>query len=414
MPRKPKDPNATKKEKPKDGIKETVMADGSKTYWFQVMVNGERKTSRGHMSKTAAKLAKAAVTTELSESTKGGQKSNQQKNRAKKLFSVYFWDWLDERPKLAKSTRRMYISYFENHINPILGNLPLDKITDEEIELLNKTMRNKDVVKKPKDGTEKRTKMSEEMVKRVYSLVHTVLGTAETKEIIGKNPADKVTEKPQVSTKERHVWDLQIALDFLKASRNYSRYWIAVYLAVMTGMRQGEILALKWSNIDFDNGMIHVLRNLDRVERTFDELKTERSKRGIALSPQIIKELLKQKEIVEMEKAELGDAYEDHDLVVPTSLGTPAFANKVLQAFNGMKKKFLPKGAPNITFHDLRHTFASILLKQGEQAKVISDLLGHSTITITMNRYAHILPGVQGNAMAKMGATMDMYDNNKE
>ncbi len=380
-----------KKKKPKDYIYETKLASGKTSYWFQVMVDGVRQTRRGFSTKGEAKKARAEIMTELS---KGNRISP-----SKTPFGKYFEDWLATRSKAKKSlsisTQKMYDSYYRIHIASVIGSIPLSKISPDDIDALVNAVQKKG--------------LSEEMVKRVYSVVHTALNAAVKKGTILTNPANRI-EKPRVNRQERQVWSDETVKEFLKASRGYSRYWIAVYLAVMTGMRQGEILGLKWSDIDFDNGVIQVIRNYNKNSKTFDDLKTLKSRRAIAISPQIVEMLKEQKEKFEIEKNALGDRYHNYDLVIPASNGKPAFTNLVNRAWHAMRDKFKPEGAAEITFHDLRHTFASILLKQGEHPKIVSEILGHSTISITMDRYSHLLPGLQGEAMRKMGTMMDIED----
>ncbi|MDR6883042.1 tyrosine-type recombinase/integrase [Bacillus sp. 3255] len=357
----------------------------SNPYWFQVMVNGKRVTRRGFKTITEAKKARAAIITELSK--------GEYIEPNKMSFGSYFEQWLSGRANIAHSTRKMYESYFRTHINPVLGDIPLSKINATHMEQLIASIREKE--------------LGDEMVKRIFATVNASLNAAERKDLISKNAANKI-EKPTVKRKERAVWDIDTVREFFQATKNESRYWIAAYLAVMTGMRQGEILALRWSDIDMEKGIIQVRRNLVKNMTIFTGLKTEKSRRTIAISQQIISILEEQRQKNELEKQNPKIKYEDNDLVVCSSKGTPATATKVIHAWKTMQQNYKPESAPTITFHDLRHTHASIMLRQGVHPKVVSERLGHSTITLTLDTYSHLLPNMQEEAADSLESTIGL------
>ncbi|NRF91552.1 tyrosine-type recombinase/integrase [Paenibacillus frigoriresistens] len=380
--------------KTKDTTKDYIYEDENakkNPFWFQVMINGKRVTRRGFKSRGEAKKARAALITELSK--------GEYVEPAKMLFGAYFEQWLSARANIAYSTRKMYESYFRTHIDPILGQIPLSKITAVHIEQLITSLREKE--------------LGDEMVKRIFATVNASLNAADKKDLVSKNVANKI-EKPTVERKERLVWDIETVRDFFQSTKDESRYWIAAYIAVMTGMRQGEILALRWSDIDLEKGVIQVRRNLVKNLTIFTGLKTEKSRRTIAISQQIISILKEQKEKNELEKQNPKINYEDNDLVVCSSKGTPATATKVIHAWKTMQSRYKPAHAPTITFHDLRHTHASILLKQGVHPKVVSERLGHSTITITLDTYSHLLPNMQEEAAASLEDTIGMQFSNED
>ncbi|MBU7314067.1 tyrosine-type recombinase/integrase [Paenibacillus oleatilyticus] len=361
-------------------------------YWFQIMVNGKRVTRRGFRTKGEAQKARDELSTQLNK--------GEYIDPSKALFRDYFLEWLENRKNLADSTVDMYDSYFRNHIDPALGKIPLSKITPTDILNFIKTLRNT----KTKSGEN----LSDEMVKRVYSTVNTALNSAVTMEIIQKNVASKIPkqDKPKVVRQERQIWSNDSIRVFLKKTKGETRYWIAIFLAVMTGMRQGEILGLKWSDIDFDKSVLYVRRSLKKDKTGFTNLKTASSRRTISLAPYTIMLLKEQQEKIAMEKEYLGDDYQDNDLVVCTSKGTPAKATRVLHAWNRLCEKFKPEHEPRITFHDLRHQSASIMLNDGTDTRVVSGRLGHSTVTTTLDVYSHLIPTAQENAAVALEKTL--------
>ncbi|KKC50168.1 hypothetical protein VE23_24775 [Paenibacillus sp. D9] len=347
----------------------------SNPFWFQVMVNGKRVTRRGFRTRGEAKKARAALITELSK--------DEYIEPSKMTFGEYYIKWLKSRNNLAFNTLKMYSKYFKSHINPVIGHIPISKLTPSHIEELLEAMREKG--------------LGDEMVKRNYAVVHAALNAAVKKDILIRNVAGRV-EKPKVTRKERPLMETDALQQMLKDSKDFSRYWIAAYLAVMTGMRIGEICGLQWADIDFDRGLILVQRNMLEDTNEFSSLKTNKSRRVIAISPQVVETLKEQRQKVDIEKAELKGEYQDRDLVVCSSKGTAALQNRIRSSWKRIQELYKKEDEPELRFHDLRHAHASILLKQGVHPKVVSERLGHSTITLTLETYSHLLPHMQSDA----------------
>jgi integrase len=175
-----------------------------------------------------------------------------------------------------------------------------------------------------------------------------------------------------------------------------SRYSIVFLLAIYTGMRQGELLGLRWSDIDFEKRTIHIQQTLSHDGKELrPHAKTKSSIRSVAISQETISALKKHRNLIKQEKMFLGSEYRDHDLVICTSLGTPVNPRHINKVWDHFLKKI---DVPKITFHDLRHTHASLLLKQGTHPKIVSERLGHSSIQMTLDTYSHLLPNMQETA----------------
>src|SRR6266487_4384605 len=163
-------------------------------------------------------------------------------------------------------------------------------------------------------------------------------------------------------------------------------------MAVVTGMRRGELLALRWSNIDFEHQTLLVLHTVDYIPGygyVETEPKTKTGKRRISL-PSFLIDMLKQHRVQQLEqRLKVGDAWENRDLVFPDLHGGYFNPNYLLRVF---KKLLNEAGLPHMPFHDLRHSAATILLSMGVNIKVVQELLGHSNISITLGTYAHLLP----------------------
>lgn len=377
------------KEKPKDYIYENENAK-SNPYWFQVMVNGQRVTKRGFRTRGEAKKARANIIAELSQ--------DRYVEPSKKRYADYFEEWLSSRRSIADNTHKMYRLHFKNHIGPVLGDIPLSKLTASDIDNLLNGLKEKG--------------LGEDMVWRNFTIVHASLNAAVKKEILVKNVAAKV-EKPKVHVKERAMMDTDEIQHILRVSRGYSRNWIAVYLAVMTGMRIGEICGLMWKDIDFNAGMIYVRRNMLDVQKTISTLKTKKSQRALAISPQVVAVLKEHMANQELEK--LRDSnYQDQGLVVCTSKGTPALQNRIRLTWQKMQEKYKSPEQPKMRFHDLRHAHASILLQRKVHPKVVSERLGHSTTAITMEIYSHLMPHLQHEAVQGLEEEINLGDSEED
>jgi integrase len=215
--------------------------------------------------------------------------------------------------------------------------------------------------------------------------------------LVSRNAAD-AAEPPRPQKYYAKVWTPEQALRFWQQARTLEpRCWIAFVLAIMTGMRQAEILGLKWPDINWDNGTLSVQRTMNYVncEPVFMDLKTDRSRRLIALSPETIESLKYHKSIQTQDKLLFGKAYQDNNMIVATKDGRPMSQNSLNKSWQRALEQI---NVPRIRFHDLRHTHASLLLALGVHPKVVQERLGHANINITLDTYSHLLPGLQKEA----------------
>ncbi|MDQ0972399.1 integrase [Neobacillus niacini] len=185
------------------------------------------------------------------------------------------------------------------------------------------------------------------------------------------------------------TWDneqVKTFLDVAKSSVYYSIYLTAFY----TGMRRGEVLGLRWQDVEFEKS----LQEVKKVGLTFKEPKSGKS-RSITITPTLVMELKKLYKQQLTDKLLLGQEYQDLDLVFAQKNGKPIQPTEMARNYRKMVEI---SGLPYIRFHDLRHTHATLLLQQGVHPKVVSERLGHSTIGITMDTYTHVLPNMQKEA----------------
>jgi integrase len=206
-----------------------------------------------------------------------------------------------------------------------------------------------------------------------------------------------------VARAEKRAWTPEQADAFLISTRDHRMHALYV-LALTTGMRQGELLGLRWSDIDWNAGTLAVRRALQwqrGIRLAFVEPKTARSRRKIHLSQTPLTALRAQKDRQAFDRHNTGSAWTDNALVFWNAVGEPLSPTNETKRF---QRAGVAAGVPPIRFHDMRHTAATILLAKGVHVKVVSEMLGHSTITLTLDTYSHVIPAMHGDAAAAMDA----------
>jgi len=179
------------------------------------------------------------------------------------------------------------------------------------------------------------------------------------------------------------------------------RFEALLTIALTTGMRKGELLALRWQDIDVANRSLHIRRSVNRFPGygfVENEPKTTTSRRKIVLPLFAIEALKQHKAFQDEARQKVGTAWQDHDLVFCNTIGGFQDVKHLRVSFKRLLKE---AGLPEIRFHDHRHSAATILLSMGVNVKVIQELLGHSQTSMTLDIYTHVLPGMQNEAMDK-------------
>ncbi|MFC1938550.1 site-specific integrase [Chloroflexota bacterium] len=211
--------------------------------------------------------------------------------------------------------------------------------------------------------------------------------------LISRNAADAITP-PRPQRSEMHTMNEDDLHAFLAATRK-TPYYVLFYLALFTGMRRSELLALRWSDIDLLLCDIHVTRTLHHLrtgELVFRAPKTAKGRRMVSLSPFAALILQEYRDKQEVQRALLGIPLKDDDLVFSNFEGKPLLPDTVSHAWVKLIKR---TGLEGIRLHDARHTHASLMLKQGVHPKVVQERLGHATISTTLDLYSHVSPGLQ-------------------
>lgn len=183
-------------------------------------------------------------------------------------------------------------------------------------------------------------------------------------------------------------------------------------LALATGMRRGEILGLKWQDIDLERGKLQIRRVLSRIPSKMPgkgyeeaEPKTQKSRRAMIIAPFALKALKEHRVHQEDEKQKAGIHWQEHDYVFCTSLGT--HLNPTRDVLDQLKIFLKQANLPAIRFHDLRHSAATLLLSLGVHPKVVQEILGHSQISMTLDIYSHVMPSMHQDAMNKLNEAIE-------
>lgn len=186
---------------------------------------------------------------------------------------------------------------------------------------------------------------------------------------------------------------------FIKHSDINSRYFIAPLLGLTTGMRIGEILGLRWKDVDLENGCLRITQTLSSDgKELMPYTKTTSGMRTIDLPPETISYLIHHKKRIKKERKL--PLYQDLDLVVCSEVGTPTNKSNIRRFFNAQIERV---GLPKIRFHDTRHTHATLLLLQGVNPKIVSERLGHADVRISLDTYSHLLPSMQKETAVMFG-----------
>lgn len=362
-------------------MKGSVKKEGSSWYYVVDLGKDEfgkrkRKKQRGFKTKKEAEQALAKVVNEVNNGT--------YVEPTKTLYSDFLNEWLEnKRNSIKKQTYENYILLSNIHIIPSLGSLTVSQLTPMVIQRFINDLLNKG--------------LSASYVKKILAILTGSLKKAEQWGMIHKNPTSLI-EKPRLTKKEMLVWDEKEIEQFLKVAQA-DRLYIAFLLAITTGMRQGEILGLRWKDIDFESGILYIRQTLSHDGKIFlSEAKTKSSLRSIHLPNESIEALKKHRRMVIQEKLK-AEHYTDLDLVVCTVHGTQVNASNLNRTFKRLQEE---AKVTKIRFHDLRHTHATLLIKLGINPKVVAERLGHSNTRMTLDTYSHVLPNMQEEAVQKL------------
>lgn len=322
----------------------------------------------------------------------------------KNFESISLGEWLDlclevyMKNSLKQSTYLSYESYIRVHLKPALGNVQLRDLSPRLLQEYYNY----------KAETER---LSPKTIININLFLHKALSYAVTEGYIVSNPAASINlsrgNKPQIEILTR---DEQAKL--IRASYQH-RYGVFIRLVLFTGLRLGELLGLRWEDLDIQANLLHIRRTLNRLNKVkkptipgenrteivIQPPKSQNSIRSVPLLPAVMQDLLNWRNVQRSDQAIAGEQYQDSGMIVTNPFG--GFIEP--RTFKDQYNQILTlAGLRHFTFHALRHTFASRAMEQGMEAKTLSVLLGHASVSFTMDTYAHVLTDYKRESMTLM------------
>lgn len=306
--------------------------------------------------------------------------------------AAYLARWLESVvPTVRPATARRYADLVRLHVAPHLGGIRLAKLAPLDVQRLYADRR--------------RAGLSATTVHHLHQVLHRALKQAVRWGLVAQNVTELV-DPPRRTFPELTTWDTaQVARVLAVGDRtDLAALW---RLALLCGLRRGELLGLMWEDVDLTRGTLAVRRTLSRGMGGAWELghpKTASGRRAIALPASCVTALRAHHAAQEAERGRLGPLWAEHGFVFTNATGGPLHANTLTARF---KRLVAAAQVPTIRFHDLRHTSATLLLAEGVHPKIVQERLGHADISMTLNRYSHVTPSMQREAADRLDAALE-------
>jgi integrase len=297
------------------------------------------------------------------------------------------------RTNIRPTTWDSYKRVIEQHIVPTLGATPLQRLKVDQLDDFYQALL--------RDGRQDgRGGLAPKTIRSIHNLIHKALRDAERKQLVQRNVASAADPPKVHRAMEMRTWSASELRSFLHGVRDH-RLYAAFLLAATTGMRRGEVLGVRWRDIDFAGRRLAIRQTGLSINYavSFGTPKTARGRRSIALDTATLAALQEHRQRQLPERALLGSGYVDRDLVFARLDGSPVHPDYFSQAFD---RAVARSGLPRIRLHDLRHTHATLGLAAGIPPKVMSDRLGHATVAFTQDVYVHSIPSLESDAAERV------------
>jgi integrase len=314
---------------------------------------------------------------------------------SRQTLGEYLDDWLAAAsPSLRPSTAELYAAAIKNWIVPRIGGLPLQKVAPKHLQDLYT-----DLLKSGRVDGE--GGLSPRSVRLAHQVLHLALERAADWRMIVRNPAAAKLDLPRMVRPPMRTWSADDAKCFLQstASDRLGAVWA---LMVSTGLRRGEVLGLRWSDVDLELGRVSITQTVVVLANSaqLSEPKTAAGRRTVYLHSSLTEVLKRRKAEQAGERLLAGSAWEDHGLVFTTALGTPIHPRNLSRDFHLAVRE---AGVPSIRLHDLRHTAATLALTGGAHPKQVQEMLGHARVAITLDVYSHVSEQMHAEAADRIG-----------
>jgi integrase len=347
-------------------------------------VTGRRrqKSKGGHRTRKAAEAALRELSAAVD--------ARRYVERSTTTVSNYLDEWLAVvQPRLRPTSWNSYRQAVA-HVKGRVGAVPLQSLVPLEVENLYKEL----LATRGRQGR----LLSPKTVRGVHVVLRKALADAERLGLVVRNAA--AAAKPPVPSKHEHTtWTAEQLARFLRSLEG-ERLAAAFVLLATTGMRRGEALGLRWSDVGFDAGRVSLVQTITTVrdKMVISPPKTARSRRLVSLDPETVAALRDHRRRQNEERLRAGETWSgEGDFVFTNEIGEPVHPSALSRLFVSSVRR---AGLPAIRLHDLRHTYATVALGAGVHPKIVSERLGHATIAVTLDLYSHVTPAIDAEAAA--------------
>ena len=304
------------------------------------------------------------------------------------------------------------------HIKPVLGDMFIKDLRPENLQKLYNEKSSSGRADGGKGG------LSPKTVRNIHNIIHDALSQAVKNELIIRNVSE-VTSLPRRPKKEMRVLTVEEQQKFMKIIES-DTWSAAFFLDLASGLRLGELLALRWKDVDLKEGIVKVRQSLNRLKNfdtkdggktqiVFQEPKTAKGTRNIPIPESIVEKLKIHQANQEKEKEKHGTSYNKNNLVFCSSVGTHIEPRSFIRKLHRLVKK---AGIEHTNVHSMRHTFASHSLELGIHPKIVQEMLGHANISMTLDTYSHVMPEMKKDAATKLNSlfnySKDATDSEKD
>lgn len=288
--------------------------------------------------------------------------------------------------KVRPSSHKTYRGYIDNHVKPSIGKIPLNKLSSLDLQKLYKRLLTGGRVERIESKSQPKG-LSAKTVRNMNQVISSAMNLAIDQKLIATNPTDGCA-LPKLEHKEMKTLSAEQLAVLLREARERGVFEL-YYIELATGLRRGELLGLKWEDIDLEGGTIQVRRQIARIDGEVVEapLKTKNSYRSVSIRQDAV-------ELLREQRRKTNSQY-----VFPSPTGDPISPDSVLHMLHRVLKR---AGLPKIRFYDMRHTFATVALQNGVDIKTVSRMLGHYSAGFTLDTYAHVTTQAQRQAANTM------------
>ena len=373
-------------------LRKRTSVDGAVSY--QLIVEGDRdpvsgKRERRYKTIKGTKKAAEAALRKMIDDMENGNITSASAMKVEDWMNTWLENYL---PNIEATTRAGYREKIKNYIIPELGNTQLKVLKADQVQRWINGLRQRG--------------LSPKTIRNVYNNLNAAMKKAVVLRMLPFNPCDGV-ELPKLIRYEAKVYDTQEIKRLLEAAKGSDMY-LVVLLGVSVGLRRGEMLGLKWASVNFEAKTISIRENRVMADKELITKgpKSAAGQRTVSIGDEVVAALSQARMDYFNDRAELGAKFRDDDYVVRQKDGRPLRPDSMTQKW----ERFLERNnLPHIRLHDLRHSHATALIQAGVSPKVVQQRLGHADVSITLNTYTHVLPGMDQEAAAKID---DLIFNN--